>query len=527
MAELANWTQGAGAAMPVTLRDLAMPVFRERRLASLIFAGIFAGAILSILLLPCEYEAEMKMLLNRDRVDAVVTPDPNAPATAILAPLISEEDVNSEVELLKSRDLLQTVVLSCGLDSPPNTAWSRMAGRVRGALRPSANTPEARLARSVQTLADRLTVEPLKKTALIRVAYSSRDPQLSARVLQTLATLYQEKHAAVHRPAGTFRFFDDQAARYREDLAAAEARLTDFDAREGVVAPAEQRQLVLQHLSQLESEWREDQSNAYAAAERIRALRTRAAAEPQRQTTQIKNAGNAPLLAQLRSTLLGLQLKRSELLMKYEPTYPPAREIEKEIAETRDAIASAEKSPVEEITTDRPPSQDWIATELDRAEADQAQLLARAAAVNRVVRHYQEVAQELDWKGMARDDLARNVKAAEDNYLLYVHKREEARISDALDSQRIVNVSVAEAATPPALPTLHLSWLLIGGFFTAGVSSVGAALFADRINPAFRTPQELGSCLDVEVLGSIPLGSQQWAGAVTPEAEPSNQKEPS
>ena len=66
------------------------------------------------------------------------------------------------------------------------------------------STPEARLARAVQTLQDRLVVDPLKKTTVIRVTYTSRDAE-SGPGLQTLATLYQEKHAAVHRPAGTFQ----------------------------------------------------------------------------------------------------------------------------------------------------------------------------------------------------------------------------------------------------------------------------------------------------------------------------------
>jgi len=38
------------------------------------------------------------------------------------------------------------------------------------------------------------------------------------------------------------------------------------------------------------------------------------------------------------------------------------------------------------------------------------------------------------------------------DYLLYLHKQEEARISDALDRQRISNVVVAEAATVPFKP---------------------------------------------------------------------------
>ena len=117
---------------------------------------------------------------------------------------------------------------------------------------------------------------------------------------------------------------------------------------------------------------------------------------------------------------------------------------------------------------------------------------------------YERTAQTLDAKGAKQDDLARNVKTAEDNYLLYLHKREEARISDALDSKRIVNVSIAEAATVPALPTLHLGWVLIGGFFAASTVSIGTAYAVDGMDPSFRTADELGRYLDLKVLASIP-----------------------
>ena len=134
----------------------------------------------------------------------------------------------------------------------------------------------------------------------------------------------------------------------------------------------------------------------------------------------------------------------------------------------------------------------------------EAALQAQAQATARVVRHYEDAAHKLDEQSAQQDDLIRNVKASEDNYLLYLRKREEARISDALDSKRIVNVSVAEAATVPALPTLHLGWLLIGSFFTAGIVSVGSAYAVDRLDPLFRSPDELSRYLDIRVLASIP-----------------------
>lgn len=504
MEELANRSSEYSQASGVTLRDVVRPVFRHRRLALLIFFGIFFGAILAILLLPRKYEAEMKLLVNRDRVDAVVTPNADSPAGAQPTAAISEEDINSEVELLKSRDLLEKVVLACGLDSEVESNWAQIAGRVSSFLRVTPSTPEARLAESVQTLENRLVVDPLKKTTLIRVAYTSRDPALSARVLGTLATLYQEKHAAVHRPAGTFSFFDEETNRYRNDLAAAEMQLTDFNSQAGIISAVAQKQLVLQQISQFEAELVQTQTSAGEARTRALALKAEAAGTPERQTTQVRKTDNAQLLASLQASLLSLQLKHSEMTMKYAPEYPPVVEVEKQIAGARAAIAQALASPIQEITTDRTPAQDWMATELAKAETDRSALDARAAATARAVSHYERAAQTLGVQGTMQDDLARNVKTAEDNYLLYLHKREEARISDALDSKRIVNVSIAEAATIPALPTLHLAWVLIGGFFIASVASVGSAYAVDRLDPSFRTPDELGRYLDVKVLASIP-----------------------
>jgi uncharacterized protein involved in exopolysaccharide biosynthesis len=490
----------------LTMRDVVMPVFRQRRLVALTFLGIFVGAILCAVLLPRRYEAEMKILVNRERVDAVVTPDPDNVNGPGIVPAVSEEDLNSEVELIKSRDLLERVVLACGLSVESKSGWDFWIERAENFVRRTPDTSETQLARAVQTFSERLVVDPMKKTTLIRVAYSARDPKLAAQVLQTLATMYQEKHASVHRPPGTFRFFDQETQRYREDLASAEAALTDFDSRQGIVEATAQKRLVLEQLSQFEAGWQQAQANAYQAKERAKALRAQAAATPERQITQVAKIGNAQLLATLEGTLLSLELKRMEMLSKYAPVYPPVMDVEAQIADTRRAIAQAEGSPVQQITTDRLPAQDWIATELARASTDQAALVAQADATAKVVQHYQGIARSLNEKETQQADLVRNVKTSEDNYLLYVRKREEARISDALDSKRIVNVAIAEAATVPALPMLHFGWMLIGGFFTASIVSVGTAYGVDRLDASFRTPEELNRYLELKVLASIPTG---------------------
>ena len=488
----------------ISVREAVAPVFRQRRIASMIFLGIFLGAVLSGLLMPRKYESEMKILVNRDRVDAAVTPNPVVPLGLAQLPPVTEEDLNSEVELLKSRDLLEQVVVACGLTTDNGPVWERRVRRWIDVVRGVKASQEATLARAIDTLDGRLIVDPLKKTAIIRVTYASRDPELSARVLNTLAKLYEEKHAAVHRPTGTFSFFDLEAEHYHNELAADTAHLTDFNTRKGLLDATTQKQLTLQQISQFQAELDQDRATAYAAEHRATKLKQQEAESPERQITLVRKASNGELLAQLYSTLLSLELKRSEILTKYAPEYPLVTELDSQIADAKKAIVSAEQAPIEEVTTDRTPSQDWMATELSKAEVDRATLEAKAGAVQRVLRRYQQTAQQLDADSAQQDDLIREAKTAEDNYLLYSRKREEARISDALDQNGIVNVSIAEAAAVPALPTLHLGWLFAAALFSAFTVSMSTAYAIDRIDPSFRTPDELGRYLDLRVLAAIP-----------------------
>jgi len=487
----------------LTLRDSVAPVFRQRRIALAIFIGIFGGAALAAALTPARYEAEMKILVNRDRADELVTPVPDARIMTSQPPSVTEEDLNSEVELLKSRDLLERVAIACNLESQGDGFWGHLIAKWDGLYGPQV-ARERRIARAVNALETRVIAEPLKKTALIRVTYASRNPQLSARVLQTLAAMYQEKHAEVHRPAGTFRFFDREADYYRTELAAREARMQRFDTANGLVDASTQKELALQQIAQLQTQLDQDRADIRAAQERANELKAQQNASPQRQTTVMRTSDNAELLAQLNGTLLSLEMKRSEMLVKYAPDYPLVQEVDSQIADARKTLADAQRRPVEEITTDRTPAQDWIATEMTKTETDRSALEAQATSIQRELRDSRAIASKIDLESAMQGDLARDVKTSEENYALYLRKREEARISDLLDSKRIVNVSVAEVATVPAFPSRNWSWILALGLFGATGLSVGAAYAADRLNPTFQTPNELRRYLDLKVLAAIP-----------------------
>ena len=85
-----------------------------------------------------------------------------------------------------------------------------------------------------------------------------------------------------------------------------------------------------------------------------------------------------------------------------------------------------------------------------------------------------------------------------------MHKREEARISDALDQRGIVNVAIAQKPEVPALPTKSTFSIALLTLLLAGAGSLGTAFAFDYLDPSFRTPDELANYLGSPVLAALP-----------------------
>jgi uncharacterized protein involved in exopolysaccharide biosynthesis len=487
-----------------TLRDIAMPLCRHTRLMLVTFLTIVSATILGVVLLPAGYQAKMKILVKRERMDAAVSPGRDA----VMANPgdVTEEELNSEVELLKSRDLLEKLVLSCNLQKPNSRRfWDRLAPKAAATLGNDAQDSGKNISRAVATLEDQLHIEPLKKTNFILATYDSPDPQLAAGVLRTLGNLYLEKTVEVHRPAGTFEFFQAQSEHYERELQTAEAQLVKFDLENDVVDPQLEKQIALQKLSEFEATLSETHVALKETEQRARVVEDQLASTPEQTISQIRSSENQLLMQQLKTTLLDLELKRTSLLEKFEPNYRLVQEMQKEIDQTTDTIARAESSPDREETTNRNPSYEWLRSELTQSRAGLASLNARADETRNVIRKYRGQLAVVDKNAAEQVKLLRAVKEAESNTLLYEQKREEARIGDALDRQRIVNVAIAEEASVPDLP-VHPHWMLTLFFGTllACFASPGVAFAVDYFDPSVRTPDELRDVLEIPVLAALP-----------------------
>ena len=474
-----------------TMRELVMVLFRQRRVFVCVSGLVLAIAVLYAFA-GTKYQANMKVLVRRGRADAPVSVAESAPLD-LTRMAITEEELNSEVELLRDDEVLRRVVEETGVGGRDWLHFLRLSeGKAQ------------RVERAARRLARRLQVQPVKKTNLIAISFAAGDPRLAAKVLQSVANAYLEKHMEVHRPAGQFRFFDQQRGESRLQLEEAKGKLLQFTVRHGVVAAAQQRDLTLQKLSEVDASYRQTRIDLAETQQRVWELGDEVAKLPERTTTQVRISDNPELLKSLKASLLDLQLKRTQLLTKFEPSHRLVQEVDQQVAQTESMIAAENALPLRDETTDKNVQHEWAKSELQRAQVQLKALQAREAATVTQEVAYRAMARQLGEDAITQDDLLSTEKAAQENYLLYVKKQEEARMDDALDERGIVNVAIAEHPVVPALP-LSSAWTMLAiGLAAAGAAGTGAAFAADHLDPAFRSPEDVLAYLNSPVLASLP-----------------------
>jgi uncharacterized protein involved in exopolysaccharide biosynthesis len=477
-------------------RILLAILFRRRRLMLTTFFAVFLPIVAAILLLPGDYVSETKVLVQRLRFDPVISANSATDNSAAQESMgrMQEQDVDSEIDLMQSDDLLRQAAVQGGLW---NHLWSW-----RSLLRLPAPSNEQRMAKATQVMRKNLEIEPPNRSNIVTLRYHSSDPQEAARVLRALTALYLERHVQVHRPAGSTEFFNQEVERNRLALQQAEASLNEFTKTQGVVAADVENNTLLQKTAEFDASLQSTKSQIASVQQRIHNLETQLQTASPRITTQVKTT-TVPADT-LKSTLYSLQLKRSELLTKYQPDYRLVQDVDRQIADAKLAIAAAEASPSAERTTDQDPVHTWLTAELAKAQSELAALRAGGAQIGRTVSDYRTRSVRLEELGKQQQDLLRNQKAAEETYLASLRKQADARLSEALDRSRIMNVAIAEAATVPVLPATPPLLKLVFGFVLALLVALGTGFIADYWDPSFRTPFEVEEVLGIPVLAAIP-----------------------
>ena len=281
---------------------------------------------LALLLKAPKFEAHMSFLVRNDRAEPLVSADPHQ--NAIQLGDVTEEQINSEVELLGSSELLQGVVRACGL-------WKEFDPG--SSTKPSGAAVE----KATRKLGKNLVVTPVRKSNLITVAYTSKDREQSVTVLNELARQYLAKHLTLHTADSAASFFRAKSMDLQAQLDDAERQRADSLARSGYELLPVQQQGTVQQMMDVRRSLGDADAQIAETDSRLQTVMVEQRQREPRMTTEEKSSANQYTVEQLTTLLANLENKRTDLAAKFLPGDRLLVEQDKQIADTRAALAAA------------------------------------------------------------------------------------------------------------------------------------------------------------------------------------------
>jgi uncharacterized protein involved in exopolysaccharide biosynthesis len=518
-----------------SLREILTVVFKRKWLILSVALLVFAGVCVGTLLAPREYEASALLMLTRARADLTVTPFEMSGGAMSLR-LNPSQDLMTENELLKRRSLLLHVVKTLGsqttlmgrLPAPGDTApgdglavENGVVGRLHELVsfaRPAVAAPVRLLGslnrqepltqvdQAIQSLGRRLKVDPVENSNLIRLTVTANDSAYAGKVLDLLMAEYLDQYVRMRTNPGAVEFFGSQVNTLANELREAEDAKQALEQKYGVRRLEAQTDLYLKAAVDSEQLLQTTRSEVESLREKVSILREKLEGLPEKIRASEEIRVN-PVQDSMRAKLLELELNRNKLLQLYTEQDRRVQDAEHEIALLRQRFASEPNWEIAKESFGPNPARTPLQLDLITAET---QLMGAVVRTKNLERDLQGAEARLDQVSKAvydRQRLERKIKMLEDNYLTYSKKFEEARISSAMDKNRIVNVSVVEPVNIAAKPGVNgrspLNLAMMGAVFGL-VLGVGGAFGREYLDRSLSTEESARRQLGLPVLGSIP-----------------------
>lgn len=233
----------------------------------------FAGLAFAMLAAP-HYKAATRILIET-RESVYTRPGLSAESDR---PILDEEGVTSQVELVSSSDILRSVVRELDLASneefAPRSSLLRSLFAMFGLASNTNGQPAEE--RVISAVREQLTVYRVERSRVIVIEFSSRQPELAAAVPNAIADAYLDIQREAKLVANTDAtgWLAPEIEELRDQVREAEARAADFRSGSNLFLGQNNATLASQQLSELSSELsrvRAERSAAVAKAEDVRA----------------------------------------------------------------------------------------------------------------------------------------------------------------------------------------------------------------------------------------------------------------
>lgn len=460
----------------VSSRDVLFVIFKRQKLILTIFVITVATVALGIFLSKPVYESSVKVIINREVSESVLR---IAPWYPLFRTFDLEEEINSEIELIKSRPVAEAVIDKLDeMTAAEEVSSSQLASEAGEAIE------EDRLARVI-ALQRTIGAEPVKKSDVIMISFSSHDPQKTAVIANFVAEAYIDYRTRVYRSSGATDFFEEQIEIAKRNLDQLEEALADYREQEAMLSYERQEMILLTKLNGFETSLTEVRKDIISMEAKLSKIREYMASPTHPVIPSMEIRGE-PVISDLHDRLIGLRLRLNELLTKYTEDHREVRNLRNEIA-MGEAELAAEVNKL-----------------IDLQESSLVILRAEEDALRSTVDMLYREVKTLPEKELTIGQLQRAIENHQEVYSMLVLKREETRVTEAGD-HRMANVSVISPAAVPKKPVRpQKGLLLVVGSLIGLLGGFGLAFVMEYMDHSLRTAEDVEHYLNLPVLACIP-----------------------
>ena len=296
-------------------------------------------------------------------------------------------------------------------------------------------------------------------------------------------------------------FIEEQLQLVEEQLREAELALQIYREEQRVLDPVQESRLVLERITQLESQYAATQLAYEETLRRLDEVRTRLEAEDPTLVSSTTISNN-PMVTTYRSALFQLETELAGLLNQYSEQHPQVQTVRAKIAEVERQLSNEVERIVSNETRTFNPIYQSLLGELTSLETDSVLFESRLSALENQIMKMNERLEELPEKELQLARLIRDQSVAEQIYLLLRNRYEEVRITEAMQTADVMVIDPSVTPRRPIKPRVSLN-VAIAAFLGLFVG-VGLAFVLEFLDTSIKSVEEAEAYLDLPVMGRIP-----------------------
>lgn len=441
----------------MTLHQFLLILRARYRVALFILVATVLAALAVSLLLPAKYTAQTAVLVD------IRSPDPLA-GTAVPG-VVAPSYMATQVDIIGGDRVARQVVKAMKLDQAPGIRekWQK-ATEGRGEL-------DAWLAGSLQ---QGLDVRPARESNVINITYKANDPELAAATANAFAQAYLDITLGLKtEPARLYaEWFDEQTKASRAKLEEAQARLSQYQQKAGIVSSDERVDYETTKLAEISSQLTTVQGET-----------TDSQSKRNSRGDTVAEVMQSPLINGLKTDIARLEAKVQEARSRLGVNHPERQSLEAELASLRSRLASEVGRVTNSIET-------TYRVGKDRERELQGALAAQKARV-------MQLNKERDELNVYR----RDVEAAQRAYETVTQSASQTRLQSLSNQTNAVRLNTATPPSAPSSPKLLLNLLIAA--FGGTLLGIACAVLLELMNRRVRSTEDLVQMLDLPVLASI------------------------